>query len=133
MTVSPTTKKKKKKDKKDKTKQNQLMKATEASSEESDPYHGIIQKQLEKRLSKEFNTIFLKVTNMTYYYRNRQILGQKRFHMRETKQNPVSNQYDANIFTLEFDNETGGIKKKKTWLGQTSKKGHALRLCQKGK
>ena len=69
---------------------------------------------------------------MTYYYDNRKRLGQKKFHMKEAKQNPVSNQWDANIWTLEYENETGGMISKKTWLGQTSKKFQALRLCERG-
>ena len=101
-------------------------------AEKGDPFHGPIQSQLEQRLSTFFNTIFLKVTNMTYYYDNRKRLGQKKFHMKEAKQNPVSNQWDANIWTLEYENETGGMISKKTWLGQTSKKFQALRLCERG-
>ena len=44
----------------------------------------------------------------------------------------TSDQWDANIWTLEFDPETGGDKIKKTWLGQTSKKHQAVHLCDRG-
>ena len=72
-------------------------------------------------LVKEFNAVHVKVVNMTYYYRNRKRLGAKKFHAREARNNPTSNQWDANIWTLEFDPATGKEKVKKTWLGQTSK------------
>ena len=60
-----------------------------AKQQKSDPYRGPIQQVLEQALQKSFAAVHVKAVNMTYYYRNRQKLGSKNFHERQTRQNPV--------------------------------------------
>ena len=123
-----STSKKKKKKKKGKEK-----KAEEHEEKfVGDPFVGPIQKKIEARLKREFDAVHVSVVNRTYFYRNRAFLGQKRFNLREAKQNKASMQWEARIWTLEFDDSTGKAKASKTWLGQTSKRSSALRLCEHG-
>ena len=133
-TKKPAKKQAKKKPKNHAKKKSKKGKGKDEEEEEEfvgDPYVGPVQQKIEARLQQDFDAVHVKVINRTYFYRNRAFLGQKRFNLREATQNKTSLQWEARIWTLEFDNATGKAKATKTWLGQTSRKASALKMCER--
>jgi hypothetical protein len=91
--------------------------AKAAEKKPADPFVGPVQLKLQQHFLDIFQAEHVNILNRTYYYRNRAILGIKKLKYAEIAQNKNTNQWDARIYILKMNDETGEVKPDLQWLG----------------
>lgn len=120
-----------KKSKERKKKENAV--ALKALEKPKDKFVGPLQIQITNMLKDNFEANHVQIFNRTYYDRNMQRMGSKKMRYASVKQNQNTGQWDARIYVLKFDNQTGGSIPEETWLGAFKTENQAWKNVAIGK